>query len=214
MKQLNIIRDGSIKLIRHNVAVKVRDAVSQAVGPAMKAAEQTGVGWEGIHWSTYRATCRRLGMFRSSRGITHDWNDEMLVSRLSHAECHNNLVHRGNNLLRSLLDTWDRCFNAELPKLYARHSDEACNKVLAFDKELMGSIQIMFPILIGPLRRLEEASRDVQHELKDDVEGILSNLKGKVREIHALVKPVIQSLMNDVYMECNARKGEHYNLGI
>ena len=74
--------DKCTRFIEHIVSENIYGQFDAAIDDAVQNAMPTAESWGqkpdsgGLPWSTYKAVCRRNGVFTNFRG-THDWNDQL-----------------------------------------------------------------------------------------------------------------------------------------
>ncbi|KAK1752155.1 hypothetical protein QBC47DRAFT_306133 [Echria macrotheca] len=174
------------KLHVHNVFnSSIHAAVAEAVGTATSWGLPRAQG--GLFWATYKATCRREGVFAGAAG-PKDFNAELFEP-----------------ISKNLASGWERAFHHRLPA----HLDK-------FAAELKRLIQSFHDSVIKRGEHLENFQgvarlQDQLRALINNVAGMPGLIRATVQEVQRdasrNMTPQIQESMRPAYETCNNERG-------
>ncbi|RAL00728.1 uncharacterized protein BO80DRAFT_465201 [Aspergillus ibericus CBS 121593] len=138
----------------------------------------------GLHWQTYRATCRRYGVFRDK-----DMNKEL-----------------AEPMLDKIVGGWIRAFEILIPQAFLELTETMDRTLCVFHKDaidpqkdsLANEAKIM---LDGTVRAYQKSIRQLLKQPQ-------SNLKAQQKENSRMISDVIATELSRVYEECVAQAGK------
>ncbi|KAK3307526.1 uncharacterized protein B0T15DRAFT_530475 [Chaetomium strumarium] len=173
----------------------IYDSFDAYIPAATAAAVPTATGWGapraegGLLWATYKATCRRLGVYHGASGF-RDFNDE-LFSPIS----------------RPLASGWERAFQRRLPssfdnflRILRTHLDSFHREATERARERRG----------GDFTGLAMLSQQLQAHsrlITDLGPAVLGLAQERQREANRAFTPVIQDEMTPAYDGCVNERG-------
>ncbi|GAB1316634.1 Dynamin N-terminal domain-containing protein [Madurella fahalii] len=176
--------------LAENVFEKFDQYIPKAIDDAVPTATQWGAPRDmgGLLWATYKATCRRNGIFSGSSG-PRDFNEELFAPISKH-----------------LASGWERAFQRRLPSCLDDFLREVRARLTAFHREATegasgrgdnyNGLNMLSQQLQAHSQRVS-GIRDVLMALAQDLQ----------RDANRAFTPVIQSEMTQAYEGCFAERG-------
>ncbi|TEA21515.1 Nuclear GTPase SLIP-GC [Colletotrichum sidae] len=167
----------------------------QAASNASSRALPTAQSWRrhrddgGISWGTYRATCRRFGVFEGSTG-PRDFNEDLLQP-----------------IKATTAVPWDRAFNKQIPKLLKGAALAAEHLIQSFHENLKGrpflaqNGEAVQQILSKNIATLKEALAQASRKRKE-------LLKQSHRKASRKVNVLVEGSLRETYIQCAQVKGK------
>ncbi|KAK0714662.1 hypothetical protein B0H67DRAFT_488640 [Lasiosphaeris hirsuta] len=160
---------------------------------AAEAAELTAIGWGlpqsqgGLLWATYKATCKRAGVFAGAAG-PRNWNEELFEP-----------------ISKSIASSWERVFQRRIPASIAGFARDAkllvetfhCN---ATERALELGVAHGLGLLSGQL----EGHLALISQMPQDVCDLTQEIQ---REANRSFTPEILNQMMPAYEDCAAESG-------
>jgi len=188
-----------------SIKAELRDLLKKASGTAGETCTETVIRFAlksevtpgrraTICWSTYKAICSRMGLFKSNGvGATQpiDWNEQL-----------------AEKLTGLMVPTWNKIFNNELLRLHETHAASTRLIIIEFTRRLMQALEAVEPRISGPLRFIEPNCHRLDGEIKHSTKTILISLHDAAKGIHRKVKPLISKTMEPAYMHCKTESGK------
>ncbi|KAH9898903.1 hypothetical protein F4778DRAFT_782503 [Xylariomycetidae sp. FL2044] len=173
---------------------KLFDRFETAVSIALQAAPQTVQGWpqrkgndNGLRCQSYRAVCRRNGVFSGSRGL-RNFNEELL-----------------RPIIQNLAGTWENVFEQKIPSLlddYVHASEKLLEGLHTKVKERMQT-----KASFASINALQVQIQAHAHNIKLSVKNFSRRITQMRREAHRKFEPAIQENMVDTYQLCGEEAG-------
>ena len=175
------------------------DKYEPAVSKAAEVAAETAFQWGapvnranrqagGYYWSSYKAVCRRFGLFSNAQGM-HNWNDAL-----------------GAPMMKIIAPGWERSFARRLPTVLAGFARNAINIVKAFHSEV-GDRARKTGTGIAGLVMLEQQISVHDHILKDLANTVRDGVNAAQKEINRAFIPAIQEAVGPAYETCTDESG-------
>ncbi|KAL9114844.1 MAG: hypothetical protein Q9227_001087 [Pyrenula ochraceoflavens] len=188
-----------VKSLHNELADTVFDQFASAVSKATDEANKTADhwGWKvnrenraegGYYWSTYKAICRRQGVYTNAQG-PHDWNDQL-----------------SEPMLTRLMNPWDKCFNRSIPNVLRNMPNSIGDVLSTFHKDIEtramrnGTSPAALQMLSHQLHNYKSAFRDLSN-------GVKSKILEESKEINRQFIPVVANAMHDAYEDCELERG-------
>lgn len=191
----NVINDLKEEL-GDNIFDKYEMAISNAVSEATKTCSDWGrpVNREnraagGYHWSSYKAVCRRYGVYSNGQG-PHDWNTAL-----------------ADPMIKVIASGWDRTFSRRTPAVLAGLPRSAHNLLRAFHRDIELRVQKTGAILPG-LHMLQQQLQVYEDVFKDFANTSKKEIDTLQKDINREFVPVIQTAMTAAYDICVAESGK------
>ncbi|KAL8765481.1 MAG: hypothetical protein Q9209_007452 [Squamulea sp. 1 TL-2023] len=166
-------------------------AMSQAVKTVQKWASRVNLANHslgGYHWQSYKAICRRDGVYTNSFG-PHDWNKAL-----------------AEPMLKIIAPGWDRAFSRLLPPVMASFAAETMAVIRSFHKEVDGRARKL-GASIAKLSTLQNSLSVYNGIFKDHAGVVKDNICAAQRDINRKFVPVIQEALGRAYTACMEERG-------
>ncbi|KAI9881074.1 MAG: hypothetical protein M1830_008232 [Pleopsidium flavum] len=173
-----------------NISDKFETATTNATNEASGTASKWGAPVNrddrpagGYHWSTYKAICRRSGVYSNAQG-PHDWN-----------------VALAEPMMKVLAPGWEKTFSRRSPAVMASFARNASSLLKDFHHEMdararqTGAGIAGLHMLQQQLRVYEEMFKDLSNEVKESINT-------QQKEINREFVPVITAVMEPAYTAC------------
>ncbi|KAL9618945.1 MAG: hypothetical protein Q9160_006409 [Pyrenula sp. 1 TL-2023] len=199
--------DGALQKSIHEITNSIRDEFKDniyqqlptAAEKASNEANATASHWGspinrvdraagGLFWATYKAVCRRDGVFQNAQGL-HDWNN-----------------HLSEPMLQNVANPWEKCFSRRVPSVLNGLSITVGNVISKFHKEVEsramrnGSSQASFHMLSQQIQNWKAGFKDL-------AAAIRARINEQAKEINRQFVPVIADAMLKAYNDCEAETG-------
>jgi GTPase Era involved in 16S rRNA processing len=169
-----------------------------ALTPAAVEANKTVLRWGapvdrsdrtagGYYWSTYKAICRRNGLYSNSQGH-HDWNAELIEP-----------------IIKAIASGWEKTFSRRINSLLQGAASDAGRLLKSFHDDIEREASQNGPV--GSLHLLSHQLRNYQALLKDVCNENLATTVAQAKEINRMFQPVIASALEPAYETCVAERG-------
>ncbi|OLN81839.1 Nuclear GTPase SLIP-GC 4 [Colletotrichum chlorophyti] len=176
--------------IRTKILKRTGKAVSNAIEKALPTAEGWGAKYDegGLRYMTYRATCRRGGIFKGRAGLK-DFNEDLLKP-LKSATAH----------------SWDLAFNNRLPMKLATLASsskqlmDSFHERMKYRRFLMENNNLVNEILVKLLAIQKENMAHIGQKHRKLVQDAQ-------KDANRLFYPTIQGSMQKAYDDCMEQQG-------
>lgn len=176
--------------LAENIFEKFDQYIPRAADDAVPTATQWGAprAMGGLLWATYKATCRRNGVFSGSTG-PRDFNEELFAPISKH-----------------LASGWERAFQRRLPSCLDDFVREVRTHLTAFHRDATegagerGSHYNSLNMLVQQLQAHSQRISDI----RDVMVALAQNLQ---RDANRAFTPAIQEEMTPAYEDCFAERG-------
>ncbi|EAW16751.1 LOW QUALITY PROTEIN: uncharacterized protein NFIA_000950 [Aspergillus fischeri NRRL 181] len=184
--------------IREEFEDNVLDACENALTPAAVEANKTVLRWGapvdrsdrtagGYYWSTYKAICRRNGLYSNSQGH-HDWNAELIEP-----------------IIKAIASGWEKTFSRRINSLLQGAASDAGRLLKSFHDDIEHETSQNGPV--ASLHLLSHQLRNYQALLKDVCNENLATTVAHAKEINRMFQPVIATALEPAYETCVAERG-------
>lgn len=190
---------GIVNGITDELQEKIYDAFSIATSAAQAQANDTVFKWGapvdrdnraagGFVWSTYKAICRRDGVFTNSTG-THNFNEQLVEP-----------------VIRQLTGPWESVFARRIPGILNSLPVRAGQILMSFHNDVErralrnGASIASFQMLKHQISTYKETLKEAMNEAR----GAITT---KQRDINREFEPRITECMMDAYLECVLEHG-------
>ncbi|KAA8898231.1 hypothetical protein FN846DRAFT_910178 [Sphaerosporella brunnea] len=192
---------GTVKGVKDTLKESIFDRYAEAVNSASTQAPETAEKWGlkvnradrsqgGLYWATYKAICRRDGVFSNGNGKhlgAYDWNAELTAP-----------------LIKLLATHWERVFNTRIPAIVRSYVRIAKDAMLAFHNTVTAQAgparAAHMHLLSGQLTTHGDAMQAICNE-------IIEFVNTTQREINREFAPGVQQAMVQAYMYCTNESG-------
>ncbi|KAK1981068.1 hypothetical protein LZ30DRAFT_750329 [Colletotrichum cereale] len=177
-------------IVRNGILKKNGSGASKAAEKALSTAEGWGGKYDagGLRYMTYKATCRRFGVFKGSAG-PRDFNEDLLKP-LKNYTAHD----------------WDLTFRSRLPEKLTTLAASMRQLIDGFHERMKGrpflvqNNEIVNEVLVKLLIAQKETLVHISNEQ-------LKMVQESGKEANRLFGPVIQRAMLQAYNECVEQRG-------
>ncbi|KAI1268139.1 hypothetical protein F5Y18DRAFT_377543 [Xylariaceae sp. FL1019] len=193
-KEIDATIEQAMTLVEKTLHDQVYKKWAASLPRAVQDATATSSGWHaprqlgGLHFSTYRATVRRDGVYSGASGH-RDFNQELF-----------------DPISKNAASGWEKTFQRKLPAILQSFANEALAKLQAFHQatELRAQRQNMNVVglitlksqLVAHIRRVQSFPADIQTQVTE-----------LQREANREAIPVIGHMMGPAYQVCAAECG-------
>ena len=172
--------------------------IENALTPAAVEANKTVLRWGapvdrsdrtagGYYWSTYKAICRRNGLYSNSQGH-HDWNAELIEP-----------------IIKAIASGWEKTFSRRINSLLQGAASDAGLLLKSFHDDIEREASQNGPV--AGLHLLSHQLRNYQALLKDVCNENLATTVAQAKEINRMFQPVIATALEPAYETCVAERG-------
>lgn len=165
----------------------IYERFNQFIPLAITTAVDTASGWGvregGMAWSTYKATCRRNGVYKGTRGL-RDMNAELFEP-----------------ISRHLASGWERAFQGRLPAILMEFANLCSGRLQTFHESALiraRGRETNASILAMLANQIVAQSRTLT-DMPNIIKAIVNDLQ---REANRQFTPVICEAMTDAYVAC------------
>ncbi|TVY91113.1 Nuclear GTPase SLIP-GC [Lachnellula willkommii] len=193
-KNLELGVSECLREMKQTLAENIFENFDHVVQQAVDEATSTATRWGdrhmgGFYWATYKALCRRNGVFTNGKG-PHDLNAQLTEP-----------------VIRGLASNWEKAFARRLPSVLQSFSKKSKSLLLAFHKEIEArcmkqGVGVAGLAMLGQqLRNYEGTFVNLTHEMVE----LINNLQ---REANREFTPVIANTLASAYEFCTAESGK------
>ena len=137
----------------------------------------------GLFWATYKAICRREGVYTNAQG-PHEWN-----------------VQLSEPMMKTLAGPWERVFSRKIPMTMSGFHRKAASLI----REVHNAIDSRARKIgmgIASLHGLKQQLSVYENLLKDISKEATDTVSKTAKEINREFVPVVQREMSSVYNRC------------
>ncbi|KAI9653730.1 MAG: hypothetical protein M1821_006924 [Bathelium mastoideum] len=188
---------GRVKnLMEENIFGRFDMAIETAVRHAVPTAERWGQKPDpdnpqagGYVWSTYKAVCRRSGVFQNKTG-KHDWNDEL-----------------ANPMMKALMSGWEKAFQQRLPHTLNEFVKAAYKIILNFHAQTVEQLRKSSrgQAAIGTLTQQLQSYGTSFHSVANQ---LISAISEQQKDVNRQFIPMITSALESAYECCVQESGK------
>ncbi|RHZ58383.1 uncharacterized protein CDV56_104314 [Aspergillus thermomutatus] len=184
--------------IRGEFDDNIFDACENALAPAAAEANKTVLRWSapvnrndrtagGYFWSTYKAICRRNGVYSNAQGH-HDWNAELIEP-----------------VIKAIASGWEKTFSRRVHSLLQGAASDAGRLLKSLHDDIEREASQNGPV--ASLHLLSHQLRNYQALLKDVCNENFATTVAQAKEINRMFQPVIATALEPAYQTCVAERG-------
>ena len=181
--------------LQENVFDKFSAAVQQAAEDACTTAQRWGHPINradraagGLYWATYKALCRRNGVFTNREGL-HDWNAQLT-----------------DPIIKGIAHGWERTFARRIPSVLNGLANTNGTLLNAFHK-LVESRAMHNGTSIARLEMLKQQLPAYKATCKDLSTAAHTQITTRQKDINREFVPVVAAAMEQVYNDCESETG-------
>jgi len=170
------------------------ECANQAIPTAINAAVETASRWGahrsqgGLCWSTYKATCRRNGVFNGTAGH-RDFNEELFEP-----------------VSRQIATGWERAFQRRVPGILACFAAKSRNLLNGFHTAAVARAKERRTNVAG-MTVLVNQTRAYSQTLADIPTQLTATITELQREASRAFTPLIGEAMTQAYEICTEERG-------
>jgi hypothetical protein len=176
-------------------AANIRGSISRNIEKPLKESEL--VGWEQvvfeeekIGFQTFKAVCRRDGVYQRNKEKNFNWNDNFLEV-----------------FLKPLTRPWNKVFQQKISTLLRTFTIIIIKHLQEFSGAFRESMTRITGTRYQPGHRVLDRVRFLEDKLRDNAMAALEGIKQNAEGIHRAIEPLIQEQMKPVYKLCLEEKG-------
>ena len=201
MSDLIFDKFGKVDTAIKRTGTRLMDLLDAAIKAAVDESSTTVAQWGspvnrdkrqagGVHHSTYKAICRKKGLFSNPSG-TYDWNLEL-----------------ANPMIKILTRGWEKVFTHRIPAVMITFAEDAqevvhivhqdintCARVLGIGGSNLQTLDHQLSVYKGILTDIGNTGKEL--------------VINKQKEINREITPVIKREMTPGYEKCEAETGTH-----
>jgi hypothetical protein len=140
---------------------------------------------------TWKAICKRKGVFKNSKKIQYDWNEEFSEA-----------------YLESLTLRWTLVLHKNLSRYHTTLSEKLIEALRIFSRDLDKSASPICGPGYKPLKTILAQLPHLEDQIRSKVATFLKLGKNEAAKIHEEVTPVVKTHLNDFYAKCGEEKGK------
>jgi hypothetical protein len=189
-----------IKKMNMHIRESIYDQYGIAITNAQSNAAPTAQKWGasrpegGYYWATYKAICRRNGVFTNGRG-SHDFNGEL-----------------AEPLLKHLGAGWEKAFQRRLPATLNDFTTNAARLLLEFHEAMQTGAEQQGTSLAG-MSMLANQLNGYSQSFKQVADQMVLVITELQRDANREFTPVIAARMEPAYEACTIEHGALYSPG-
>ena len=175
------------------------DQFSAAVHQATTEACDTANGWGlpvnrddrasgGLYWATYKALCRRDGLFSNKQGL-HDWNAELTAP-----------------IIKNITNGWERTFSRRMPSVLNGLANKSGTLLTTFHKTVEARA-MRNGTSLASLEVLKQQLPTYKDTMKDLSTAAQTQIAARQKDINREFVPVVAEAMKQVYNDCENESG-------
>ena len=181
--------------VENNIFDKYDTAIANAINDSTETCSRWGwpVNREdrpagGYHYSTYKAICRRNGVYTNAQG-PHDWNTTL-----------------SDPMLKVIAGGWERTFSRRSPIALTTFTRNAHNLLKAFHHEI-NKRALKIGVAFAGLDTLRMQLETYEHTFKDLATTTIEAINTQQKDINREFIPVIGRAMIGGYDACTNESG-------
>ena len=212
-KSLSNFQEGLDKLVgstrtdlKDELSVHVFDNYQSAIDSGCHEAPKISEHWGapvnrdnrpagGFPWSSYKALCRRSGVFSNAQG-PHDWNGQLTQP-----------------MMRFIAPGWERALVRRTPAVLHAFAKNAANLLRAFHKNVQARADAGGALLAG-LVMVEHQLPHYEETFKHIALAAIEEVAKEQKEINRQFVPVICDAMQHAYDSCVRESGKSPSLRV
>ncbi|PGH17736.1 hypothetical protein AJ79_00877 [Helicocarpus griseus UAMH5409] len=183
------IMDEIADVTQSNISDKFGLAASQ---PCNKAGDALA-GWnrsrkdspEALAWNTYRAICRRQGVYKH-----HNWNDQL-----------------AQPMIGVLRKSWERAFSKSIPKIFAQFGEFSSSYMATFHEDVDAPISTR-SIASDISEQLKAQVETYQTSLKELATSGKKIFENTQKAAYRSFVPIIAAELEEAYDDCGSATGQ------
>ena len=195
--------ESTYKELTEEFATNIFEKYEVAVGTAREKAKEISVHWGstvnrqdrsqgGVHFSTYKAICRRSGIYTGGSTGAHDWNGQLMEPLIQH-----------------IAAGWEKNFTRRVPAVMQGLARNSNNLLRLFHRDVAQRAQTTGTGLAG-LNMLEQQLQNYDEMFKDLAGTSKDNINKEQREINREFVPIIQNALLQAYTSSAEERGKYY----
>ncbi|KAI9789949.1 MAG: hypothetical protein M1835_001330 [Candelina submexicana] len=189
----------TIKELKGELNDNIYDNYDPGISSAEDDAPETVASWGakvnrdnrhvgGYYWSTYKAICRRNGVYSNGQG-PHDFNLQL-----------------AEPLVKQLAGGWEKCFARRLPNVLTAYTKSSASLLKDFHRDADDRAR-QNGVGVTGLHVLKQQLQVYESIFKDMGTEMVETINAQQREINREFTPVIAAAMLTAYETCTAEGG-------
>lgn len=184
-----------VEEVQDNIFDHFSTAIQQAASEAPNTAYRWGMKVNrddraagGLYWATYKAICRRDGVFSNAHGL-HDWNTQLTEP-----------------IIKNIANGWERTFSRRMPSVLAGLANKNGALLMSFHNTIEtramrnGTSLASLEVLKQQLPTYKDSFRDLSVLAQ-------AQITNRQKDINREFVPVVAEAMKQVYDDCENERG-------
>lgn len=181
--------------VQENIFDHFSIAVQQAASEAPNTAQRWGMKVNrddraagGLYWATYKAVCRRDGVFSNSQGL-HDWNSQLTEP-----------------IIKNIASGWERAFSRRMPSVLNALANTNGTLLTAFHNTVE-TRAVRNGTSLASLEMLKQQLPTYKDTFRDLSAVAQAQISTRQRDINREFVPVVAEAMKQAYDDCESEIG-------
>lgn len=175
------------------------DHFSTAIQQAISEAPNTACRWGtkvnrddrsagGLYWATYKAICRRDGVFTNAHGL-HDWNTQLTEP-----------------IIKNIANGWERTFSRRMPSVLGGLANKNGALLMSFHKTIE-TRTMKNGTSLASLEMLKQQLPTYKDSFRDLSVLAQAQISTRQKDINREFVPVVAEAMKRAYDDCENERG-------
>ena len=194
-KEIQSLCVSLISELQENVFDQFAAAIQQATSEACNTANRWGApvnrddrALGGLYWATYKALCRRNGLFSNRQGL-HDWNAELTEP-----------------IIKNIANGWERTFSRRMPAVLNGLANKTGTLLTSFHKTVEARA-LRNGTSLASLDMLKQQLPNYKDTMKDLSTVAQTQIAARQKDINREFVPVVAETMKQAYNDCENESG-------
>ncbi|KAF8475018.1 hypothetical protein BDZ91DRAFT_712137 [Kalaharituber pfeilii] len=184
---LNGVVSDTAKNLQNALEENLYTRFSQGVDAAAKQAIPTAQSWRGLQWQTYRAICRRDGVFTNHYGL-HDFNAQL-----------------SDPLIKMIASRWEKMFSRVVPQIIDTYLVTCRYAFVKLHRQVQRKADRI--VSLGQLGILQRQLLNYELEVKAAADEAVAFVTTMQRDLNREFVPAIRRVMLPAYESCSMEAG-------
>jgi hypothetical protein len=194
-KEIDALCDSLIEEVQENIFNHFSTAIQQAASEAPNTAQRWGMKVNrddraagGLYWATYKAVCRRDGVFSNAQGL-HDWNTQLTEP-----------------IIKNIANGWERAFSRRMPSVLNGLANKNGTLLTAFHKTIE-TRAMRNGTSLASLEMLKQQLPTYKDTFRDLSAVAQAQITTRQKDINREFVPVVAEAMKQAYDDCESESG-------
>jgi hypothetical protein len=183
-----------LSIMKTELKTQIFDRFPEATAEAANVAPDTAQRWGikdagGIHYSTYKAVCRRNGVYKSPTAGHRDFNADLM-----------------DPILRRGATAWERAFQRRLPKALQAYTNDAGKVLTSFHSKIEERARFN-GVGLASLSMLKASIARYEQMFQAVAVDLLTAMQEAQKDANREFVPIISQFMSQAYDLCTNERG-------